>query len=1058
VKVLYLKGSRSEIDAAISQQLLTVAPDLAITPVATAAEALVEIRKTPAWQALLISPSLSQNDTLALIAGLRRDRVPIAIVPVVEDTQQERYAAAVSSGADDVLMRRGQSLVNVAETIERIRQSHHAFPAEPRRRLRVLYAGRDPLVWGLIEQVPFVKAERITCGADGSCPVRVPGADDGSLRCDAVIIDEQPDDAHPLLVLKSVKTQASDLPVIVLTSNGGAEIATAALELGADDTVLKTGIFRRRLIATLRRVYQRLELQFQQAEIKAREERLRLIVERVPAAIAVIAGDGAVLAMNAEALHLVGAAKPREVVGRDFRTLVAPEDHETVTDLLRRVGRGEVGSVNFHAETLAGERVPLHLRGAVLERDAKGTRGVIASLSPLPISVATDGAPAPPPAETAQMALAIADLERAGEDLRSARVRDAAERHVLEQQLEDAREGLRERTELQRRLDQSADDLRQAEATLAAERQEWQATQLVVTMTAEQLEASHLRIAGLEAAAAGLRDELRQLLEEQARERQEWLDARAALETHLGDAEASLMASREHAAEAQGRLEAERHEVQQALDAARRDLSAARETLEAERGEWQRTREHLEGEARARIERESGDTAGLRELHQRLEEALHALQAEHADLVETLAAERAQRERDARELDALRATIDQHDRARAELEARARDAERQAGFQTADLQERQRVLESRLSDTGRRLDEAGHEIARLHVALDDERARSVEEQHRLMTSSLVGYALTTRDGRIRRCNDTFARLFGYSDASDLMHRIGAQPFVPLGLQADDVARLTAAGRLERAGTCLERPDGRAIRVHESATVLPENRDGESLIERMVVEVDAASPLEVLQARRLEEVGSLATAMAPDIERLSADVERRVRDLRHRFGQDAAAAGELAACARAAAQSAALVRQLAAFGRRQGGTVATVNLNDTIRQAEPMLAQLVGEYIGFDIRLGPPATLAANTPDLDQLLTSLVTFGRDALPAGGSLLLETSAVAQEEALAPDLGSATRVSLTASGYGVQHPVDAPALALVARRAGAELRITGEPGWQLQLHAVFPRCAKR
>jgi DNA-binding NarL/FixJ family response regulator len=147
VKVLYLKGSRSEIDVAITQQLLAVAPDLVLTPVGRPAEALVEVRRTPGWQALFVSPTLAQNDALALIASLRRDRVPIAIVPVVEETQPERYAATVSSGADDVLLRRGESLVNVAETIERIRQGQRAFPAETRRRLRVLYAGRDPLVW-----------------------------------------------------------------------------------------------------------------------------------------------------------------------------------------------------------------------------------------------------------------------------------------------------------------------------------------------------------------------------------------------------------------------------------------------------------------------------------------------------------------------------------------------------------------------------------------------------------------------------------------------------------------------------------------------------------------------------------------------------------------------------------------------------------------------------------------------------------------------------------------------------------------------------------------------
>ena len=999
MKLLYLKGSRSEIDTTISQQLLAVAPDLAITHVSSPAEALVEVRRTPGWQALLVSPGLSQSDTLALIGSLRRDRVPIAIVPVVDDAQQERYAASVSAGADDVLIRRGQSLVNVAETIERIRQTQHAFPAEPRRRIRVLYAGRDPLVWGLIEQVPFVKAERVTCGEDGSCPVRVPGADDGSLRCDAVIIDEHPDEAHPLLVLKSIKTQAPDLSVIVLTSNGRNDNATAALELGADDTVLKTGIYRRRLIATLRRVYQRLELQFQHAEIRAREERLRHVVEHAPTGIAVIAGDTAVLAINAEALHLVGATTPREVVGRDFRTLVAAEDHEAVTDLLQRVTRGEVASMDFQAETLTGERVPLRLRGAVLARDARGARGVIANLAPVP-SVTPGAGPTALPADAAQMAVTIAELERAAEELRVASGRDAAERHVLKQQLEDARQGLVERADLQQRLEQTTAELQQSAATLAAERQETHATQLVVTMTAGQLEASHRRV--------------------------------ATLETRVRELEAALDTER-----------AERAAAREALDTARRQHDA---TLHAERAAWAHTREELDAALQAGLERQ-GSSAAAREAQQRVEEALQALQADYADLVQTLAVQRTERERDARELEALRATIDHHDRVRAALEVRATEAERQAD-----------IRETRLADAGLRLNEASHEVARLQSRLEAERARAGDEQHRLMASSFVGYALTTREGRIRRCNDTFARVFGYRDAPDLMNRVGAHPFGALHTPVDEVSRLTQEGRLERLDTCLERLDGGTVRVHESAVVLPENQEGESLVERLLVEADEASPLAALQARRVEEVGRLATAMAPDIERLAADVEQRVRDLRDRLGHGAAAATEVTACADLAARSAALARQLATFGRRQAGTVAAVNINDTIRRAEPMLAQLVGDYIGFEIRLGPAATLTADAQDLDHLVSSLVTSGRDALPAGGSLLLETSAVAREDALSAELGPSTRVSLTASGYGVQHPGDVLALTLVARRAGADLRISSEPGWQLQLHALFPRCTKR
>ena len=186
MKILYLQGSETEVDAATTQQLRSVEAGLDITSVATSAEALIELRKAHGYQALVISSSLSQNETLALVASLRRDRVPIAILPVVDEEHQDLYAAAVSGGADDVLLRRGDLLVSIGETLARARQSPHRFPIEHQRRLNVLYAGRDTLVWNLLEQIPFVKADRVSCGIDGSCPVRAPGASDDSLRCDAV--------------------------------------------------------------------------------------------------------------------------------------------------------------------------------------------------------------------------------------------------------------------------------------------------------------------------------------------------------------------------------------------------------------------------------------------------------------------------------------------------------------------------------------------------------------------------------------------------------------------------------------------------------------------------------------------------------------------------------------------------------------------------------------------------------------------------------------------------------------------------------------------------------
>ena len=377
MKLLYL-SRKAEGDTLTAERLSRISPQLSITTVATAGEALVEIQRSGGFHALLTSPSIAHTETLALIGSLRDRQVPIAIVPVVTETQQDFLASAIAGGADDVLVLSGDSVMQPTETLTRIRQSPHLFPTDGR--LRVLYAGSDPAVWRLLEQMLFVRAERATCASDGGCAVRVPASPEGSLRCDVVVIDERPDEAHPLQVVKSVKAQASDLPVIVLSPPGAEDLSTAAFNLGADDAVVKSGACGYRLVATLRRVYQRLDLASQNAILKERETRLRTIVETMPDGVAEISGDGTVLAMNAAALALIGASRPREVVGRDLCMLVVAHQRADVRGVLERIAAGEAAAVEFELEGMDEAWHRIELRGVPLDRDSRGGRGVIAAL------------------------------------------------------------------------------------------------------------------------------------------------------------------------------------------------------------------------------------------------------------------------------------------------------------------------------------------------------------------------------------------------------------------------------------------------------------------------------------------------------------------------------------------------------------------------------------------------------------------------------------------------------------------------------------------------------
>jgi signal transduction histidine kinase len=341
-----------------------------------------------------------------------------------------------------------------------------------------------------------------------------------------------------------------------------------------------------------------------------------------------------------------------------------------------------------------------------------------------------------------------------------------------------------------------------------------------------------------------------------------------------------------------------------------------------------------------------------------------------------------------------------------------------------------------------------------------------DSRRRLETSPLFGYALTTVDGRLVRCNDAFARLFGYRDSRDAVGRTAGGPFPPMaGRDALD-ARLLADRALPRFESCLERLDGTTITLSESATIVPApeglatGADAE-LVERVVVDTSGPAALEdrLRQAQRIEEVGTLATAMAPDIGKLLASIDEMGAQLAAELDGHQAQQARADRIRARATQAINLVRQLLAFSRRQVQSPAPIDLNEAIGRAEPMLNRLIGAHVHFEIDLGRAEGVAANLDDLDQLLTTLVVSGRDLLPVGGSLVLTTKRsdfdhTVEDADNRP--GPGVVLSITAAGYGVQAVQQAQAVEVLARRCGGELRMSGEPGRRAVLEVHFSRCA--
>ncbi len=92
---------------------------------------------------------------------------------------------------------------------------------------------------------------------------------------------------------------------------------------------------------------------------------------------------------------------------------------------------------------------------------------------------------------------------------------------------------------------------------------------------------------------------------------------------------------------------------------------------------------------------------------------------------------------------------------------------------------------------------------------------------------------------------------------------------------------------------------------------------------------------------------------------------------------------------AAERTAAVSQQLLAFSRQQITQPQFLDVNDIVRSFEPVLRRTMGEDVELRLELGTGiGSVRADPRQLEQMLLNLTLNARDAMPAGGSIMVET----------------------------------------------------------------------
>jgi two-component system cell cycle sensor histidine kinase/response regulator CckA len=210
----------------------------------------------------------------------------------------------------------------------------------------------------------------------------------------------------------------------------------------------------------------------------------------------------------------------------------------------------------------------------------------------------------------------------------------------------------------------------------------------------------------------------------------------------------------------------------------------------------------------------------------------------------------------------------------------------------------------------------------------------------------------------------------------------------------------------------------------------ENITGRKHAEReaaRAAERERSLQVQLSQAQKMDAVGRLAGGVAHDFNNvltvILAEAEIALTGLPDQAPADEPAARSLRASfleiLRAGRRASDLTRQLLTFSRRQMTVPTVFGLNDLLGEMEEPVRRLVRDDVEVLIRgTARPDRVRADRSQIEHVVLSLAANARDAMPAGGRLVLETAlaTVGVDDAmLHPRLAPGTYVVLGVSDSG-------------------------------------------
>jgi PAS domain S-box-containing protein len=177
-----------------------------------------------------------------------------------------------------------------------------------------------------------------------------------------------------------------------------------------------------------------------------------------------------------------------------------------------------------------------------------------------------------------------------------------------------------------------------------------------------------------------------------------------------------------------------------------------------------------------------------------------------------------------------------------------------------------------------------------------------------------------------------------------------------------------------------------------------------------------------QSQKMEAIGQLAGGVAHDLNNILTVVHMQSDLLKYGDPLTPMQSESVLDIEKASRRAADLTRQLLMFSRRQAAMKHDLDLNAVVTNITKMLQRILGEDVAMHISYAAqPLPVHADSGMLDQILLNLAVNSRDAMPAGGKIVIETSVAELDEFAASQkpnarVGRFACLSVSDNGKGI------------------------------------------